>query len=178
MTDLGTFTSTAYGPPWDSMQGTGVTSGGTDLRPAKPAYIVAVDPAVIPLGSRLRITPNPFNYSGAFLADDTGGAIKGKRIDFYDWRGRSSQTSWGVRSVQVATDAGAPVAHPAGGAASASGTVSAIAASGGGGGGLFSSSQRSGALRALVWVLLIIGGAGLAIGGGLRLFGATAGGKP
>lgn len=100
---LGRFESTAYGPPWDAMNGTGVTAGGTDLTSAPKRYIVAVDPDVIPLGTKLRIWPNPFNYRGAFLADDTGGAIQGRRIDFYDWRGRSSQLAWGRRTVEVGT---------------------------------------------------------------------------
>lgn len=104
---LGTFQSTAYGPPWDSMNGTGVTAGGTDLRPAKKAYIVAVDPEEISLGTKLTIEPNPFGYKGTFLADDTGGAIQGKRIDFYDWRGRSSQLAWGTRPVKVTKGAAA-----------------------------------------------------------------------
>jgi 3D (Asp-Asp-Asp) domain-containing protein len=51
---------------------------------------------VIPLGSKLKITPNPFGYSGAFTAFDTGGAIKGNRIDFYDWRGRARARTAGA----------------------------------------------------------------------------------
>lgn len=100
------FGATAYGPPWTSINGTGVTATGVDLRPAKKAYGVAVDPNVIPLGSKLRIQPNPFNYGGTFTAFDTGGAIKGNRIDFYDWRGRSSQLAWGRRTVQVTVAGG------------------------------------------------------------------------
>lgn len=98
---LGKFSATAYGPPWNSMQGYGVTADGTDLRPAKKVYGVAVDPKVIPLGTLLNIQPNPFGYSGTFKAFDTGGAIKGNRIDFYDWRGRTTQRKWGVKNVQV-----------------------------------------------------------------------------
>jgi len=98
---VGEFEATAYGPPWNAVQGTGVTAGGTDLRPARRAYIVAVDPDVIPLGSKLRIWPNPYNHSGLFLADDIGRSIQGNRIDFYDWRGRTSQMGWGRRKVTV-----------------------------------------------------------------------------
>lgn len=100
-TTLGTFVSTSYGPPWGGIQGQGVTAGGVDLKDGKQVYGVAVDPKVIPLGSTLQITPNPFNYNGEFLAFDTGGAIKGKRIDFYDWRGRTEQKGWGRKSVKV-----------------------------------------------------------------------------
>lgn len=99
--NLGTFQSTSYGPPWNPMNGTGVTAGGTDLKSSPRKYIVAVDPSVIPLGTKLRIWPNPFNHRGDFIADDTGGAIKGKRIDFYDWRGRVRQNAWGRRPVTV-----------------------------------------------------------------------------
>lgn len=99
---LGRFSATAYGPPWEGIQGTGTTADGTDLRPARKVYGVAVDPKVIPLGTFLLIQPNPFdNYSGTFKAFDTGSAIKGNRIDFYDWRGRASQKKWGVKQVQV-----------------------------------------------------------------------------
>lgn len=97
----GGFETTSYGPPWNRMNGTGVTATGVDLRPAIPKYGVAVDPSVIPLGSRVYIHPNPHNYSGTFVAFDTGGAIRGRRIDFYDWRGRTAQNQWGRRTAQV-----------------------------------------------------------------------------
>lgn len=104
--ELGAFESTSYGPPWDTMNGTGVTATGVDLRPAKKKYGVAVDPDVIPLGTKLRIWPNPFGTRRLFEAFDTGGAIKGNRIDFYDWRGRDAQMQWGRRTVQVEKAAG------------------------------------------------------------------------
>lgn len=98
---LGKFVATAYGPPWVGIQGTGVTADGTNLRNAPHIYGVAVDPKVIPLGTALLIQPNPFNWNGTFKAFDTGGAIKGNRIDFYDWRGRTSQRKWGTKQVSV-----------------------------------------------------------------------------
>jgi 3D (Asp-Asp-Asp) domain-containing protein len=90
---LGQFDATSYGPPWGGIQGTGVTATGVNLKGSPHMYGVAVDPNVIPLGSKLKISPNPFGYSGTFTAFDTGGAIKGHRIDFYDWRGRRSRTA-------------------------------------------------------------------------------------
>ncbi len=48
--------------------------------------VVAVDPRVIPLGTRLYIEATDGSWSyGVCLAGDTGGLIKGKRVDlFYD----------------------------------------------------------------------------------------------
>lgn len=104
----GQFEATAYGPPWDCatcMEGTGITATGTRLGenpgPYKKLYIVATDPSVIPTGAWVYVWPNPFGYRGAFKADDVGGAIKGRKLDFYDWRGRKTQNDWGRRQVTV-----------------------------------------------------------------------------
>lgn len=105
----GGFVATAYGPPWEGEEGTGTTATGVDLSKAPHRYIVAVDPSVIPLHSKLKIWPNPFGYRGDFEAEDTGGAIKGNRIDFYDWEGRKAQDAWGRQSVTV-TPGGSAVA--------------------------------------------------------------------
>jgi 3D (Asp-Asp-Asp) domain-containing protein len=102
MTASGTFKTTAYGPPWGGIEGTGVTATGINLLKSPNQYIVAVDPAVIPLGSKLKIWPNPFGDPNiVFSAEDTGGAIKGNRIDFYDPAGRQAQNDWGVRGATV-----------------------------------------------------------------------------
>ena len=92
----GLFTSTAYGPPWGGLQGPGVaTAGGIRLDGGAPRkYLIATDPSVIGLGRWVYAWPNPFGWRGAFLAADTGGRIKGRRIDFYDWRGRAHQNRW------------------------------------------------------------------------------------
>lgn len=97
----GTFMSTAYGPPWGGIEGSGVTATGVNLSSGPKVYGVAVDPNVIPLGSNISAKPNPFDYSGTFKAFDTGGAIKGNRLDFYDWMGRDHQNAWGRRNVTV-----------------------------------------------------------------------------
>ena len=97
----GSWLATAYGPPWGGIQGDGITATGLNLTAGPPAYEVAVDPGVIPLRSYIRVQPNPFNTSSAFYAADTGGAITGKHIDIYDWRGRASQNAWGERTVTV-----------------------------------------------------------------------------
>ncbi len=57
--------------------------------------IVAVDPRVIPMGTRLYVE----GYGNAIAADQ-GGAIKGNRIDlFFD--SRQEAMSWGMKTVKV-----------------------------------------------------------------------------
>ena len=56
---------------------------------------IAVDPEVIPLGTRLHIE----GY-GEAVAEDTGGAIRGEIIDLY-MLGRNEALSWGRRQVEV-----------------------------------------------------------------------------
>lgn len=55
-------------------EGGSITALGT---PVTPWYTVAVDPRVIPLGSKIRIE----GFNGVFYCADTGGAIKGNIID-------------------------------------------------------------------------------------------------
>ena len=97
----GSWIATAYGPPWGGIQGNGITATGLNLTAGPPALEVAVDPSVIPLRSYVHVEPNPFGTSSAFYAGDTGGAIVGKHVDIYDWRGRANQNAWGERTVSV-----------------------------------------------------------------------------
>lgn len=108
----GKYSSTSYGPPWGGIQGTGITRTGVNLKGSPHVYGVAVDPSRIALGSSLRIQPNPFGTRKPFRAFDTGGAIKGNRIDFYDWRGRGKQRGWGKRDVNVARAGSGPGGSP------------------------------------------------------------------
>ena len=99
--EAGSWLATAYGPPWGGIEGNGITATGMNLTAGQPALEVAVDPRLISLGSYVHVQPNPFGTTGAFYAGDTGGAITGKHIDIYDWRGRASQNAWGQRAVSV-----------------------------------------------------------------------------
>lgn len=101
----GAYVTTSYGPPWGGIQGAGIaTAGGLRLNGGAPKkYFVAVDTAQIALGSWVYVWPNPFKWKGAFLAADTGGAINGNRIDFYDWRGRGPQMAWGRTPARVSS---------------------------------------------------------------------------
>jgi 3D (Asp-Asp-Asp) domain-containing protein len=99
----GRYEATSYGPPWGGIQGAGrTTSGGLPINGGRPRwYMLAVDPALIGHGTLVQVWPNPFGWRGAFLAADTGSAIHGRRLDFYDWRGRGTQHTWGQRDVTV-----------------------------------------------------------------------------
>jgi 3D (Asp-Asp-Asp) domain-containing protein len=97
----GAWTATAYGPPWNDGNGSGITATGLNLT-ADPAMLeIAVDPTVIALGSYVYVQPNPFGTRSAFYAGDTGAAILGRHVDIYDWRGRTDQLAWGTRTVTV-----------------------------------------------------------------------------
>lgn len=75
--------------------GTGQTSTGTIPMPGKT---IAVDPNVIPYNSIVYI-----EGLGEFVAEDTGGAIKGNRLDIYMGEGPEAYQeaiNWGVRNVK------------------------------------------------------------------------------
>lgn len=56
----------------------GITASGTKTHEG----IVAADPAVLPLGSRIRIY-GAGKYSGEYVVRDTGGKVNGRVIDIY-----------------------------------------------------------------------------------------------
>ncbi|GAK10053.1 peptidoglycan-binding protein [Geomicrobium sp. JCM 19038] len=68
--------ATAYTAYCDGCSG--ITATGIDLRNDPHANVVAVDPNVIPLGSRVYVE----GY-GEAIAGDTGGAINGNKIDLH-----------------------------------------------------------------------------------------------
>lgn len=84
-----TFTATAY------CTGT-ITATGT--RPNERT--VAADPAVLPMGSRIRLSGLESRYNREYLVGDTGGRIRGRRIDLY-MRDCREALAFGRRSVTV-----------------------------------------------------------------------------
>ena len=57
----------------------GETRSGTQTR----AGIVAADPRVIPLGSRVRVEGLTDGYDGTYTVADTGRAVKGRELDIF-----------------------------------------------------------------------------------------------
>lgn len=75
----------------------GITASGTRVRPG----VVAVDPNVIPLGTKLYIeSTDGYPSYGHAIAEDTGGAIKGKKIDLY-FETPKEVKNFGRRNVKV-----------------------------------------------------------------------------
>lgn len=88
--------ATAYAPgPHDNGKWGNLTHVGTQVRPG----VIAVDPKVIPLGSRLYIEfPDGHGMYG--VAEDTGGAIKGNRIDIAMWTVAEAY-DFGIQNIKV-----------------------------------------------------------------------------
>lgn len=73
---------------YEGEEGYGVTASGVDLSGHSlwSARAIAVDPNVIPLGSKVRIMfedEDAQQYNGIYTAIDTGAAINGNRIDIF-----------------------------------------------------------------------------------------------
>jgi 3D (Asp-Asp-Asp) domain-containing protein len=66
----GSFTATAY-----------CLSGRTALGHGVRRGIIAADPRVLRLGSKVAL--NAGGYTGQYLVSDTGGAVKGRKIDIW-----------------------------------------------------------------------------------------------
>lgn len=82
----GSFTATAYCLKGRTAMGHNVRKG-----------IIAADPRVLPLGSTISIDGG---YSGTYLVSDTGGRIKGKKLDI--WMASCAEAKrFGRRTVSV-----------------------------------------------------------------------------
>ena len=85
----GSFIATAYCLRGRTAMGHAVRSG-----------LIAADPRVLPLGSRINLGAG--NYSGAYLVSDTGGSIKGRRLDI--WMASCAEAKrFGRRTVTVSS---------------------------------------------------------------------------
>lgn len=88
-----TVTATAYTAYCEGCSGT--TAIGIDLRANPNQKVIAVDPNIIPLGSRVWVE----GY-GEAIAGDTGGAIKGNKIDVFI-PSQNQALEWGRKKVKV-----------------------------------------------------------------------------
>lgn len=73
----------------------GVTATGVDLNANPDAKVIAVDPSVIPLGSKVYV--EGYGYA---TAADTGGAIKGNKIDVFI-PSQDAALNWGRKQVNI-----------------------------------------------------------------------------
>ena len=73
----------------------GITKTGVNLKANPNAKVIAVDPTVIPLGSKVYV--EGYGYA---TAEDIGGAIKGNRIDVFIPT-QSGALQWGRKQVKV-----------------------------------------------------------------------------
>jgi 3D (Asp-Asp-Asp) domain-containing protein len=67
----GRYVATAYSQ-------TGITASGQWTH----RHVVAADPAVLPIGTRIKIT-RAGRYSGEYVVADTGAKVEGRRLDLY-----------------------------------------------------------------------------------------------
>ncbi|WP_413309543.1 LysM peptidoglycan-binding domain-containing protein [Bacillus sp. 1P10SD] len=88
-----TVKATAYTASCEGCSGT--TATGLDLNANPGAKVIAVDPSVIPLGSKVLVE----GY-GEAIASDTGGAIKGNRIDVFI-PSEEKALEWGKKEIKV-----------------------------------------------------------------------------
>jgi 3D (Asp-Asp-Asp) domain-containing protein len=81
------YVATAYSLKGRTASGRPVTKG-----------IIAADPRFLPLGSRVRVEAGP--YSGEYVVADTGGAVRGRRIDIWTPTAREAMR-FGRRTIKL-----------------------------------------------------------------------------
>ena len=85
--------ATAYTPYCAGCSG--ISAAGINLRANSDLKLIAVDPNVIPLGTKVWV--EGYGYA---VAGDTGGAIKGNKIDILV-HSKSEAYSWGRKKVRI-----------------------------------------------------------------------------
>lgn len=73
----------------------GITSTGINLKQNPDVKVIAVDPSIIPLGTKVYV--EGYGYA---IAGDTGGAIKGNKIDVF-FPSKSEAYKWGRKQVKI-----------------------------------------------------------------------------
>lgn len=91
---------------YEGEEGYGVTASGVDLSGHSlwSARAIAVDPNVIPLGSKVRIMfedEDAQQYNGIYTAIDTGATINGNRIDIFFGNATNEALNFGVRKAKL-----------------------------------------------------------------------------
>lgn len=84
----GTYTATAYAQH-------GITASGEYVH----RHVVAADPAILPIGTRIKIK-HAGRYSGEYVVADTGDKIEGRRLDIY-MPSVAACKKFGVKRVKV-----------------------------------------------------------------------------
>jgi 3D (Asp-Asp-Asp) domain-containing protein/LysM repeat protein len=88
-----TVTATAYTASCGGCSG--ITATGINIKANPNAKVISVDPSIIPLGSKVYVE----GY-GMAIAADTGGAIKGNRIDVFI-PSKKEALNFGVKQLKV-----------------------------------------------------------------------------
>jgi 3D (Asp-Asp-Asp) domain-containing protein len=83
------FSATAYCKGIQTASGVAVRTG-----------VAAADPALLPVGSVVKLDSLPSKYSGIYTVLDTGPAVQGREIDLYMWSCNEA-LQFGRKSVRV-----------------------------------------------------------------------------
>jgi len=93
---------TAEAPPPAPFQVYSATAYSLRGKTASGQYVtrglIAADPRVLPIGTRVRVEAGP--WTGEYLVADTGGAIKGRKIDIWTPSSREAM-QFGRRAVKL-----------------------------------------------------------------------------
>lgn len=96
MVSMGTFTVTHYCPCTYCTDGDGITATGTV---ATPGRTLAVDPRIIPYGSKVVLKFSD-GTTEDYIAEDCGGSVNGKKVDVFMGH-HNAAIHAGIRSAEV-----------------------------------------------------------------------------